>query len=175
MSYQEDVQSITIQLEIVPEDAQQQDIADVDEVGRNIVDYIRERGYSVKPAYTGKMGGPLFDIFMQAYMVLQDNREVLATAAATLEFLSATLGFINDHKREPEKEKPQLISAPMLIEISIPTSEGPWIVKAPDAETAIKVIEQLPVTSPEKLKKVIRHGKTKITTIVPKRKRNLPH
>ncbi len=161
--------NITVQFEIIPED-QQQDIGDVDEMGRNIVDYMRSSGYAVTPAYTGRMGGPLFDILVQAYTVLQDNREALATAAPTLECLLLTLKLIRDHNKQHEKENKHSISTPMPIEITIPTSDGPWLIKAPDAEAAIRIMEQLPITSPEKVKKVTQHNSAKITTSLPRKR-----
>lgn len=167
------IRNITIQLEFVPEDKQQQDLADVDEIGRRFVDHIRGSGYTVKPAYTGKMGGLIFDIFIQIYSVLQDNKEVLATAAATLECILVSLKLIRGYSEQYEKESS--LSTPMQVEITIPTSDGPWLIKAPDAETAITVVERLPITAPEKVKKVTQQTNAKITTSVPRRRRHNQH
>jgi len=43
-------QNMVIQLEIVSDDEQPADIADVDEVGRSLFDELTQGGYTVKPA-----------------------------------------------------------------------------------------------------------------------------
>ena len=168
-SHNQQIHDVTVQLEIVPENAQREDVADIDEVARSIVDHIRISGYTVKPKYTGKMGGPVFDIFVQAYAILHDNKELLSTAAAALEFISATLELIKGYIEQDGKDRNQPALVPTQIEITISTMNGPWIIKASDAEAAINVVKQLPIAEPEKVK-TIALDNAKIKTSVARRR-----
>jgi hypothetical protein len=165
-------QDIAIQLEIVAEDADREDVADVDEVARGIVDHIRNSGYTVKPKYTGKMGGPVFDIFMQAGTMLYENREVIVTAAASLECVSVTLELIKRWSERHKEARNPLPLAPTEIEITIPTTTGSWTIKAPDVEKAIETVKQLPATEPEKVKKITSHSPHVKTSVARRRRRH---
>lgn len=165
-------QDIAIQLEIVAEDADREDVADVDEVARDIVDHIRNSGYTVKPKYTGKMGGPVFDLLMQIGTMLHDNRELIAGAAASLECVSATLKLIKGYTEQHKEAKNPLPLAPTEVEITIPTTTGPWTIKAPDVETAIETVKQLPATEPEKVKKITSHSPHVKTSVARRRRRH---
>jgi hypothetical protein len=167
-------QNISIQLEIVPEEAGEE-VADVDEAARSMVDYIRSNGYTVTPKNTGKMGGPVFEIFMQAAIILRDNREVIATIGASLELLAATLGLIKDHTEQREERKNRPVLVPASIEITMPTSQGPWTIKAPDAETAIKIARELPTTEPEKIRTITPHEPIRVRPKVVKKRRHHRH
>ncbi len=73
--YPHSLQSLVMQLEILPRDAQQGDIADLDEVGRDIVSQLRQQGLHVEPFYTGnKSGSPIFDIVILDVWINQDKR-----------------------------------------------------------------------------------------------------
>lgn len=166
--------NISLQLEIIPEEAEEE-VADIDEVARSIVDHIRSNGYTVQPKPTGKMGGPVFEILMQVAMMLRDNRELIATATASLEFLAATLGLIKDHTERREEHKNGPVLVPTTIEITVPTSHGPWTIKAPDIETAIKVVKELPVTEPEKIPTITSHEAIRVRPYVARKRRHRHH
>src|SRR2546421_5375913 len=84
-------QSMKIQLEVVPENAQEADIADIDEVGQSLVDELRNNGYTVNPTYTGKKGAPLFEILVPIAQFLHDNKDwllaILSTVSPVLQFI----------------------------------------------------------------------------------------
>ena len=162
----------SIQLEIVPEDEQQQDLGDVAEAGQNMIDHLTKNGCTITPIYTGRMGGPLYDIVIHAYHVIHSNEELLAALFASL---AATLKLISEHNKHREEKKELLTPAPLPVEIDLPTRDGPLTIKAPDAETAKKMLEQFKDTQPEIVKKVIPQGKAKIKVSIPKQKWTRPH
>ena len=88
-----------IQLEILPEDEQQQDLGDVAEAGEIMLDYLTRNGCTVTPAYTGRMGGPVYDVLVHAYHIIDSNEELLAAMFASL---AATLKLISEHNK-PKK------------------------------------------------------------------------
>ncbi|HEU5380892.1 MAG TPA: hypothetical protein VFV38_36175 [Ktedonobacteraceae bacterium] len=96
-------QSMMIQLEVVPENNEHPvDIADIDEIGRNIVDSLRENGYTVRPHYTGKMGSPVYDVLVHIYHLIHDNEEFLAALFTTV---TAVLTFISSRTKRDGEEK----------------------------------------------------------------------
>src|SRR5450755_3032463 len=96
---------LVIQLEIVSEDEQYPDIADIEEVSREIVDYFRENGYTVEPTYTATKGNPTFDIIVHIYQIIHDNKELItatfSTASLVLQYL------LKERDGRAEKEKTQ--------------------------------------------------------------------
>lgn len=156
-----------IQLEIVPENAQQQDLGDVAEASQNIIDYLAKNGCTVTPAYTGRMGGPIYDILVHSYHIIHDNEELLAALFASV---ATTLKLISEHNKREEQKNALLIRTSIPVEIDLPTKDGPITLKAPDAEVAVKMLEQLQNTQPEKRKKITPQGKAKIKVDIPKQK-----
>lgn len=161
------VSNTIIQLEIVPEDVQQQDIGDIAEASQNLIDYIEKNGCTVTPAYTGRMGSPIYDILVHSYHILHSNEDLLAALFASV---AATLKLISEHNKHREQKNTLLTPALLPIEIDLPTKEGPITLKAPDAETAVKMLEQFQNTQLEKERKVTPQGKAKIKVDIPKRK-----
>lgn len=161
------ISHIVIQLEIVPEDAQQQDLGDVAEADQNIIGYFEENGCTVTPTDTGRMGGPIYDILVHGYHIIHSNEELLAALFASI---AATLKLISEHNKCREQKKALLIPAPMPVEIDLPTKDGPVTIKASDAESAIKLLEQLQNIEPEKVKKITPKGKAKVKVVIPKQK-----
>jgi hypothetical protein len=157
----------SVQLEIVPEDLQQQDLGDVAERSQNIIDYLHKNGCKVTPAYTGKMGGPLYDLVVYSYQIIHSNEELLAALFASV---AATLKLINEHNKREKQENTGLTPAPLPVEIDLPTKDGPITLKAPDAETAVKMLEQLQMKHPEKIRKVTPQGKATIKVSIPRQK-----
>ena len=162
----------TIQLEITPEDEQQQDLGDVAEIGQNMIDYLTRNSCIMAPAYTGRMGGSIYDVLVQGYHVAHSNEDLLAALFASL---AATLKLISEHNKSRETKHTSLVLAPTPVEIDLPTKDGPVIIKATDAETAIKMLEQFQHTQPEKIKKLTLQSKAKIKVSIPKQKWHQKH
>lgn len=166
------IQHMTIRLEVLPEDEHQADIAEIDEIGRNVVDDLRRNGYTVRPTYTGEMGGPVFDIIIQTYHIIHDNEELLAALFASV---AATLTLINEHNKREEKEKTNHV--PNSVEISFPMADKdkPLTIQTPDVEMAITILEKLKGTCSKEIKAVAPLTNAKIRIKVPKKKRHHTH
>ena len=158
-------QSMTIQLEVVPEDEEQEDIADTDEVRQSLVDELRSSGYTVNPAYTGKKGSPLFDILLQIPQFIHDNREVLLTMFDSLAVVFQC--FLRVSEKRPEREKAQRAPLEFKLEVNGKTVT----ITAPDAESGMKILEKLQSTYPEEAKNLTPRSNIKIKAKVPKKKR----
>jgi len=156
-----------IQLEILPEDEQQQDLGDVAEAGQNMLDYLVRNGCTITPTYTGRMGSPIYDVLVHAYHIIHSNEELLAAMFASL---AATLKLISEHNKPKEAKRSLLIPSQMPVEIDLPMKDGAVTIKAPDAETAIKLVEELRNTQPEKMKKVTPQSKAIVKVSIPKQK-----
>ncbi|MGH2509999.1 MAG: hypothetical protein ACRDHZ_21675 [Ktedonobacteraceae bacterium] len=169
---QSSAKSPAIQLEILPEDEQQQDLGDVTNAGQNILDYLNRNGCIVTPTYTGRMGGPIYDVLVHAYHVIHNNQELLAALFASL---AATLKLISDHNKSRETKNTTLTPTPTPVEIEMPTDDGPVTIKAADAEAAIEMLAQFQQTQPEKVKKLALQSKTKIKVSIPKQKWRRKH
>jgi hypothetical protein len=166
------VSNTIIQLEIVAEDVQQQDLGDVAEASQNIIDYLSKNGCTITPTHTGRMGGPIYDILVHGYQIVHNNEDLLAALFASV---AATLKLISKHKKREKQKKTLLIPTPIPVEIDLPTKDGQITLKAPDAESAIKMLEQLQITQPEQVRKVTPQGKAKIKVDIPKQKWHRQH
>src|SRR5690242_17296597 len=118
---QASAKSPIILLEILPEDEQQQDLGDVAEVGQNMLDYFIKNGCIVTPTYTGKMGGPIYDVLVHTYHIVHSNEELLAAMFASL---ATALKLISDHNKSKETKNTMLTSTPTPVEIELPTEDG---------------------------------------------------
>ena len=166
---------VVLLLEVAAEDEQQINIADVDEVGRSIFDYLRENGCTVKPHYTGSMGSPIVEIIpqtvqtiTQTYQVIHSNQDLLAAFFA---FIAATLEILRKYQERREKEKERIVSGDVILTIPTTDKNSPLIIEAPDAETAIKMFEQLKITHHDK----ITPHSTRMKLNVSRRKRRQLH
>src|SRR6266480_5636681 len=119
MSDQQSPQSqiMTIQLEVVPEDEEQEDIADTDEVRQSLVDGLRSSGYTVNPAYTGEKGSPVYDILIQIPQFIHDNKEVLLTMFDSIAV--AFQCFLRVSEKRPEREKAQRAPLEFNLEVNV--------------------------------------------------------
>ena len=153
------VQNATIQLEVVPEDEQQVDIADIDEVGRDLFEQLRSKGYVVTPTVTGrKGGGPIFDILLQMPQFLHDNKDwLLASIPPVLECLL----ILRDKRAEREKAK----RTPLKITLEV--DGKPLTIETSDLNDAVKLVAQLQMTHSQSAMKIKVH--------VPKKKRHHSH
>src|SRR5260221_3412810 len=99
------IDTLAVRFEIIPEELQQLDIADLDEVGQELVDELRKNQFSVNPAYTGKKGGPVYDILLQIPQFIHDNREVLLAIFDSIALTLHCLLLVRDRRVEREKER----------------------------------------------------------------------
>jgi hypothetical protein len=121
------MKSPDIQLEIIPEDEQQQDLGDVAERSQNMIDYLTRNGCTVTPTYTGRMGSPIYDVLVHAYHIVHSNEELLTALFASL---TAMLKLIGDHNKSRETKNISLVPAPTPVEIDLPTENGPVTIDA---------------------------------------------
>ncbi len=160
---------IIIQLEIVSEDEQQPDSADVEEVSREIVDALRSSGYTVEPTYTGTKGGPAFDIVVHIYNVIHDNEALLTAVFMTTSSILQCIMKVRDWRAEKEKTR----RAP--IEITVEVNSKPLTIKASDVGSVTELLKQLQRTHPEVTKQVLPQTNVKTRVQVPKKKRYHAH
>ncbi len=158
-------QSMSIRLEILPEDTQQIDIAEIDEIGRNIVDQLKQDGCNVEPFYAGsKGGGPIFDIVVHIYRVIHGNEELLAAIFASISL--ALQGIIKERERRTAREKAQRDP----FEITLYVDNKPLKIQTPDTQSAVKLVEQFQNSYPNEAKKVTVKSSVSIQVQVPKKK-----
>lgn len=160
-------ETIVIQLEVISEDEQQPDIADIEEISREIVDYLRSNGYEVEPGYSGTKGIPGFEIVMDIYSSIHSHE---ALVAAALSFASSSLQCIIkvcDWRVQKEKKLRQT-----PYEVSLEVNGKSLTITAPDVESATKLVERFQQIHPEKVKQ-LSQGSMKIKVRVPKKQRRL--
>ena|SRR2546429_7264183 len=162
-------QDIIIQLEIVSEDEQQPDSAEVEEVSREIVDALRSSGYTVEPTYTGTKGNPAFDIVVHIYNIIHDNEALLTAVFMTTSSILQCIMKVRDWRAEKEKTR----RAP--IEITLEVNSKPLTIKASDIGNATKLVEQLQRTHPEVAQQGFPQTNVKTRVQIPKKKRYHGH
>src|SRR5713101_5334353 len=162
-------QGMTIQLEVVPDDEEQEDIADTDEVRQSLVDELRSSGYTVNPAYTGKKTGTAFDILLQIPQYIHDNREVLLAMFDSIAVAFQCLMRVSE--KRPEREKGQRAPLEFKLEVNGKTVT----ITAPDAESGMKILQKLQSAYPEEAKNLTPRSNIKIKAKVPKKKRRHSH
>lgn len=162
-------QNMTVQLEVVPEDTQQADIADVDEVGRSLVDELRSNRFTVTPTYTGKRGGPVFDILVQVPQFIHDNKDLLLGILDSVTIALQCL--LLSSERRAEKEREQRSPVNFILEVNGKSV----IIERPDVESETKLREKLQSAHPEEIKKLSPQSSVKIRATVPKKQRRPRH
>jgi hypothetical protein len=132
-----------VQLEVVSDDEQPADIADVDEVGRGLFDQLRQSGYTIKPTSTGRKGGELlFDILLTILGSIPPVLECLLIARDRLA------------EREGGKRSP--------LKITLEVNDKPVVIEASDPEDVATLIKRLQITQ---------HDAVKIKVRVPRKRR----
>lgn len=160
-----DSQSMTIQFEVMPEDAQQTDIADVDEVGRSLVGELRSNRFAVTPTYTGKRGGSVFDILVQVPQFIHDNKDLLLGILDSVAIALQCL--LLSSERRAEKEKEQRDPIKLILEVN----DKSVTIDRSDVENGTKLREKLQRTHPDEIKKITTRSNMKIKASVPRKKR----
>jgi hypothetical protein len=163
-------QSMLIQLEVMPEDEQESDIADVGEVGRSLFEQLTNSGFTVAPTTTGrKGGGPLFDILVQIPQLLYDNKDWLLAMLNALPPVLQTLLIARDMRADKERTK----RAPLKITLQV--DDKVMTIEASDVKDAEKLLKQLQSIHPEGTKIINAQSQVKIGVSVPKKKRRGSH
>jgi hypothetical protein len=162
-------QGLTIQLEVVAED-EQQDIADTDEIGRSFFEHLRENGYTVTPAHTGRKGGePFLDILLQIPQFLHDNKDLLVAMFESVTLVLQCLFIARDKRAEREKAKRAPLRFTLLVD------GKPLTIEAADVKDAAKLVAQFQKLYPDEAKKVTMQSKMKIKAHASKKKRRGSH
>jgi hypothetical protein len=159
--------NLVIQLEIISEDEQYPDIADIEEVSREIVDSLRENGYTVEPTYTETKGNPTFDIIVHIYQAIHDNKELItamfSTASLAVQYL------LKERDRRAGKEKTQ--RSPLEITLYINDHAVSL-----DTSNPTELAKQPQIALPKKADRVAdSQDKARIQIRVPKTKRRHRH
>ena len=162
-------QEIRIELEIVPEDDQLSNDTDVEEVSREVVDYLRSSGYTVEPAYTGIKGNPVFEIVIHIYKAIHDNEALLAAIFTSLPSILQCIMKVRDRRAEREKTH----RAPL--EVTLEVDGEPMTIKSSDAESVSNLLKQLHRAQSEGPMQDILPISLKTKVQVPKKKRYRGH
>lgn len=166
------IQSMKIQLEVLPDEQQPADIADTDDVGQSLVDQLRNDGYTVNPTSTSigkkEKGGPLFDILIQIPHFIHDNKELLSSIFEAISLTLQSLLIVHDVRAEREKAQRDPIK--FTLEVN-----GKPMTITTDAKNAVKLLEQFQNAYPDEAKKVTPQSNVKIKVNVPKKKHRHSH
>ena len=176
-------------LEIVAEDERDADPVAIGEVGRGILDEVKQDGFTVEPVYTGQRGGVelLFEIFnyvqTTAQMVGTDiyaQRDVIGVVASLLTIFDITrpLAMQVFHAREKHEAKQAVIAATPPtqeqhpVKISIVIDGAPITVEATnfkDAEAMLELAKEFYAKHPNV--NATPQSQVKIQASVPKKAR----
>ena len=162
-------QNSTVIFEVLPEEEQPVDVADIDAVGQELVDELRKNHYSVDPAYTGKKGGPVYDILFQISQFIHDNKETLLAMFDSIALILQCLLIVRDRKIEREKER----RAPLQFTLEI--DGKPITITAHNAESGVKLLESFQQAHPEEAKTLTLASNVKVKAKVPKKRHRRPH
>lgn len=157
------VEHIVIQLEFASDGERHSAIADIEEVSRYMVDYLRSRGFTVEPPYTGSKGGTtIFEIVVPIYQTIHDNEELLVPLFTTVSLALQGIHIVlNQHFGNESAPYPGTT-------IYLNGKPLNWV-----AEDVTRMIAQIQSTYPEEISRVHPQNSVKIKVPVPKRKRYL--
>jgi hypothetical protein len=130
-------QDITVRLEIVPEDGQEVDITDIDEVSREIVDSLRDIGYTIEPVPTGAKGiYPAYDIVVH---VIEHHEQLLTAIIVAVSTAVQGVMRVTDWMRMRRKQK--ALDTPL--KVTLEANGRPVTVEGSSVEEVTKVIQHL--------------------------------
>ena len=154
-------QPLSVRLEVVSADPRNPDPATTAEVGREVAGVLKKEGYTVQPAYTGTRGGTLYEIGMQVFHVIHDNKELLSAllppVTAAVQYLVKRFG-----------DKPTQNAPVPLVVINIPDA-GEVTVDIAAASADEKLLERLILGDAALAASIKPESKVKITVRVPPR------
>jgi hypothetical protein len=169
MNFQSDSESsgnLTLTLEVDSQDLQNADPALVHAIGRDIVDVLRNDGYTIKPVYTGQRGGFLVDIVIPFFTTTWAQKEVILADVGALVTIFTPVVLVAKHLQEAHKQnigKDAAQQSPIRIIAEI--DGAPIAIEAPDLETAeaaMKLAQRFQTEHPAVASKVTGQSKTKL-------------
>ena len=165
--------SLTITLELAPENSHDADPALVSAVGRDTADALRNDGYTIKPVYTGQRGGFLIDVVMPVLTAAWTQKDIILADGSGLVTIFTPVVLIARHLQEVHQqhvEKEAVQQSPIKITAEI--DGAPIAIEAPDLETAeaaMKLARRFQTEHPAVASKVTSQSKTKLKGNVPKK------
>jgi hypothetical protein len=148
-------QSITLTLEVVPENPLDSDPALVDAVGYDTTNALRNEGYTVKPVYTGRRGSPLVEIITflsQTLATAWANKEILiADVSGLVTILTAAAAIVSKARQAYEKRvgKDTAQQYPISFTLDINGMLVPFAVSdAASAEEILQMAQRLQASHP---------------------------
>jgi hypothetical protein len=170
----EEAQSLSITLEIVPEDVQDPDPAAISAAGRSIVSYLEREGYPVKPVYTGQRGGIelLFQVILQATQTVgadvwaqKDSIDLLSALCTIFATVSPlVLHVFRSHEKQPADRQPKVTIHIDKTGIDVTSSD------VADDERIVQLAQRFLAMYPSS--RVTPHSKVKVQERIPKRHRH---
>ena len=171
-------------LEIIAEDPHDADPIAIGEVGREIIDEMKQDGFNVKPKYTGQRGGleMLFEILLHVQNTAQaigvdiyNDRDVIANLTKILGYVSPVVMFaLNARKKKMEKQatttqtsaQEQSIKVNIVIDgASVPVE----VSNLKDAEAVLELAKKLHSAHPKV--NATPQSEVKVQAVVPKKER----
>ena len=117
----QDAQPLAVQIEVVGADERNPDPAAVGGVAREIAGTLRDEGYAVSPAYSGRRDGTVYDVAVQVAQYIQDNKEVLAALAGVatpiIQLVAKKLGE-KPAQKQPSPGKDQAPPAEITVQVN---------------------------------------------------------
>ena len=181
-------QSRPIILEIVAEDAQNADPVAIGEVGREILDEVKQDGVRVEPVYTGQRGGLelLFELFNAAQTTGQvlwadiyaqrDTIGIISSLVTIFGAVSPVVKKVFQAREKHEAKQAMIAATPPAqehpVKISIVIDGAPVTVEATnfqDAEALLKLAKKFHAAHPHV--NVTPQSQVKIQAMVPKKTR----
>ena len=148
-------QSITLTLEVVPENPLDSDPALVDAVGYDTTNALRNEGYTVQPVYTGRCGSPLVEIIAflsQTLATAWANKEILiADVSGLVAILTAATAVVSKVRQAYEKRvgKDTSQQYPISFTLEIKGMSVPFsVADAASAEEILQMAQRLQVSHP---------------------------
>jgi hypothetical protein len=162
-------QSRAIQLEVASDDEQQADLADIDEIGQELVNELRKNQYTVSPTYTGKKGVPVFDVVLQIPLFIHANKELLTALFESLSLTLQCLLIVRNQRVEKEKERR------VPLEFTLELDGNPITITAHNTKSAVELLKSFQETHPEATKKLTPASSVKVKAKVSKKRRRHSH
>jgi len=163
----------TITLEVVPEDPQQADPALVDAIGRDTIDALRNKGYTIEPVYTGQRGGVLVAVLIPFLIDIWTSKDIILADGSALVTIMTPIVIIIQHLREAhEKRVGNEAFQKTPIKITVEINGNPISVETPDlqtAEGAMILARRFLAQHPGAAVQMTSQSQVKITGSVPKR------
>ena len=169
------LQSITLTLEVVPEDPLNSDPALVDAVERDTASALRSEGYTVQPVYTGTRGSPLVEIITFLSQILTTawaNKEaIIADVSGLVAILTAAAAVVGKARQAYENRvgKGTAQQYPISFTLDINGKSVPFAISdAAQAEEIFQMAQRLQASHPGLKNVDPSRSKTGVKASIPK-------